>query len=146
MQFQYWRIWLNKRRLLDNIFIIPIDTYIQAMHMAIKYSMDDVRNAIVRTVMTSPLTTMSTRIGRLAFMAEFPDRFPGSTPTNLFIEVCSLDYHPTAGDLGPLMAHPGVVALMMQFREVLGNPGRAIWKGCWEGRDWVKDRFKSLGF
>jgi hypothetical protein len=119
------------------------------MHMAIKYSMD-VGNAIVGAVTTSPWTPVSTKVARLAFMAEFPNRFPRSTtPRELFIEVCSPDYHPTADDLRPLMAHPSLVALMMQCRDGLSNPSMAIWGGgvpFGQTYRWVRDGFKSLGF
>src|SRR5260370_16762930 len=161
MYFRLWFIRLTKHRLLDNVLLIPISTYIQAMHIAGKYSMDDVQFAIVHVIKTlSSGQGIGKAIARLAFTAEFPSHFTFAFARHLFTEAYSLDYHPTANDLAPLIIHPAFVALMMQYREGLGNPDNAIW-GMPEmpiqsvpwivqpqrpERQWLDKELQSLGF
>ena len=120
------------------------------MRIAIKYSMDDVQSAIVHAINFDLADTRSKAkpIARFAFMAEFPDNFSRSFPIQLFLQVCSIEYHPTADDLRPLMAHPALVALVMQCREGLNNPSKAIWSGSSSRRmvEWLGEQFKRLGF
>jgi hypothetical protein len=147
---------LNKHKLLDNVLDIPVKTYTQAMRMAIKYSMDDVQVAIVKVIRSiSPGPGIGKAIGRLAFIAEFPGNFSSSVAGKIFTKACSMDFHPTADDLKPLMAHPALVALMMQYQEGLSNPGKAIWKesksesnpqsGWLPEQRWVNKQLGSLG-
>jgi hypothetical protein len=134
--------------------------------MAIKYSMDDVQAAIViviRSILPGP--RIGKAIARLAFIAEFPDKFSSSIADQVFTEACSVEFHPTADDLKPLMARPDLVALMMQYREGLSNPDKAIWKesksesnppsasmSIWPRlsrlpeQRWVNEQLGSLGF
>ena len=120
------------------------------MRIAIKYSMYDVQHAIVHAIKFDLADTGSKAkpIARLAFRAEFPDNFSRGIPIQLFLEVCSIEYHPTADDLRPLMAHPALVALVMQCREGLNNPTKAIWSGssCDGMVEWLDEQFRSLGF
>jgi hypothetical protein len=143
---------------------IPINTYTQAMRMAIKYSMDDVQAAIVNVIPSIlPGLGIGKAIARLAFIADFPGNFSSSVAEQIFTKACSMGFHPTADDLKPLMAHPALVALMMQYREGLSNPDQAIWKRSKPGPNppsmapwqwlhmrqeqrWAIEQFKSLGF
>ena len=119
-------------------------TYAQAMRIAIKYSMDDVQDAIANVIQS---VTPAKAITRLAFASEFPDRFTASFATELFTKACSLDYHPTADDLEPLMAQPALVGLIMQYREGLGNPEQAVWRHLVFGsQTWLQHHINSLGF
>ena len=117
------------------------------MRIAVKYAMDDVQAAILHVIKCdfAEIGSKPKAIAPLAFMAEFPDNFPGPLPIQLFRQVCSIEYHPTADDLRPLMAHPALVALVMQCREGFSNPSKAIWSGS-TFQDWLKGQFKSLGF
>lgn len=131
------------------------------MRIAVKYSMDDILNAVITVISFDSFRTGSKEvraIARLASMAEFPNHFSRDTVVRAFIDACSIKFHPTAHDLEPLMAHPAFVALMMQYREGLGNSERAIWErnAHWSARDgqpifmgpqtWVNEQFRSLGF
>ena len=130
-------------RLLDDIHRIPIATYTQAMRVAIKYSMDDIQNAIVHAIkfdLSGPRSSKAQAIARLTFMTEFPDHFSGYFARELFTEVCSIDYHPTGLDLRPLMAYPALVALMMQYREGLSSKEERY------THYWLNEKIESLGF
>jgi len=114
--------------LLDNLMKIPIATYIQAMRIAVKYSMDDVQKAIVEVINSFSFTwEYSTAIARLAFVVEFPNHFPKSMIREVFVQSCPKTYHPSGNDLKPLMAYPNLVALMMQYREGIILPSQAVW-------------------
>src|SRR5260221_13796646 len=97
MYFRLRFIRLTKHRLLDNFLLIPISTYIQAMRIAAKYSMDDVQTAIVHVIKSlSSEQGIGEAIARLAFIAEFPSHFTISFATQGFTRACSLGYYPTA--------------------------------------------------
>ena len=115
------------------------------MRIATKYSMDDVQRVIVHAIKFDLARVRGKTVELLAFIAEFPDYIPGCLPIQLFLQICSIAYHPTADDLRPLMAHPALVALVMQCREGFTNPSKAIWSGS-PFQDWLKEQFKSLGF
>lgn len=123
------------------------------MRIAIKYSMDDVRDAIVEAIIKAIRFGIggseAKRIEQLAFMGDFPDHVPGYVAVYLFLEVCSIEYHPTADELRPLMAHPALVALVMQCREGLSDQSLAIWnnrESSWSMETWLKEQLESLGF
>ena len=136
---------------------IPIVTYTQAMRIAVKYSMDDVQAAIAKVVPLIPLQpqqSLGPAILRLAFVAEFPSHFFKNVAIKAFTDASSIDHHPTADHLGPLMPYPAFVALMMQYREGLGNPEKGIWK-IYIGRycsalsaqeRWLDEEFGRFGF
>jgi len=70
----------------------------------------------------------------------------------MFINASSLEYHPTADDLRPLMHHPALVVLLIQYREGLGNRRGAIWNvgkanwGVTDSKVWLNEQFTSFGF
>ncbi len=98
------------------------------MRFAVKYSMDDEQDAIVRVIICLPSDSGTTQ---LAFMAEFSGHFRKSVFKRVFVQACSTDRRPSGHDLQPLMAFPNLVALMMQYREGIIEPNQAIWD------DWV---------
>ena len=128
------------------------------MRIAAKYAMDDVQVAIAKVIQLipppppphsypqSPLG-LSTAILRLAFVAEFPSHFPKSVAIQVFIQASSIDYRPTADQLGPLMPYPAFVALMMQYRELLHNPDTAKYIKQTNGTPpWLNNGFGHFGF
>ena len=130
------------------------------MRIAVKYSMDDVLVAIPKVIQMpqQPRQDLCTEILRLAFVAEFPSYFSKDLAIRMFIQACSTRLHPTANDLGPLMAHPAFVALMMQYREGLANPDGTIWPGSSFKTDiwgvprlmtaemWLDEQFEAFAF
>jgi hypothetical protein len=137
---------------MENVLELPIATYTLAMRIAVKYLMDDVQVAITKVIRIppQPRQNLHTEISLLAFVAEFPSYFSKGFAIQVFTKASSISLHPTANDLGPLIAHPAFLALMMQYREGLGNPDGAIWKGpCCPMRrqkEWLDDQFKLFGF
>ena len=133
------------------------------MRIAVKYSMDDVQAAIVRVV-NSQSGLGNAGIAKLAFLAEFPDHFSKGAIEGVFVQVCSKNYRPSGHDLGPLLAYPNLLALMMQFREESSKPNQAIWDEKprspspaqeWyppavpyitPRKKWLNEQFKSLGY
>lgn len=141
---------------------IPLATYVQAMRVATKYSMDDVQVAITNVIQRMHAGRGITKaIALLALVAEFPDSLPGNFAIQMFINACSITQHPTADDLKPLFAFPGFLAIMMQYREGRANPNNAKWVHTptnyadlkWEAVDpllngggrWLVAKFRSLG-
>jgi len=130
------------------------------MRIAVKYSMDDILNVIVTVISFDSFRTGSSEaraIVRLASMAEFPHLFSRDTVVQAFIDTCSIRFHPINYNLGPLMAYPAFVVLMMQYREGLGNPEQALWEraACWRDdgepllmtpRMWLNEQVELLGF
>ena len=130
------------------------------MRIAIKYSMDDVQAAIVRVVNTLG-GVGSSGIEKLAFLAEFPDRFSKDAIVGVFVQVCANYYHPSGHDLEPLLAYPKLLALMMRYREEIIRPNQAIWDqkppvqpvyhipvvpSITPREKWLNEQFKSLGY
>ena len=119
------------------------------MRVATKYSMDDVQDAIVRVINSLPFQS---EIASLAFIAEFPGHFHKDFFKGVFVQACSTDDHPPSGhDLQPLMAFPHIVSLMMQYREGVIQPDRAIWNlygniGALSPEDdWLDNQVECLG-
>ena len=120
--------------------------------------MDNVQAAIVRFI--NSLYGESVGIAKLAFLAEFPDHFARGTIREVFVEVCAKDYRPSGHDLGPLFAHPDLLALMMQYREENSKPNKAIWDedvpphfpysvvipSIKLREKWLDEQLESLGF
>ena len=136
------------------------------MRIAVKYSMDDVQAAIVRVV-DSQRAGGRAAIAKLAFVAEFPDRFAKGTIREVFYRVGATYYRPSGHDLGPLLAYPNLLALMMQYREESNkqNKKEAIWDekpravppvrfsnayveppSITPEEKWLDEQLKSLGF
>ena len=145
---------LNKHRLLEDVLHIPVTTYILAMRMATKYSMDDVQGAITKVIqsISPPRLTfgIDKAIERLAFIAEFPSHFSRDDAVHAFIRACPTSVYPTTHDLKPLRNHLDFVVLMMQYREGLRNPSQAQWMLMGViTRDvmaWLNSEFEALGF
>ena len=135
-----------RRRLLGDISHIPITTYAQAMRVAVKYSMDDVQAAIVRVVELYRNAGGRAAIAKLAFVAEFPDHFDKGTIREIFVRVGSTYYRPSGHDLGPLLAYPNLLALMMQYREESNKPNQnqAVWDEEPQAPPDVRFRFADL--
>jgi hypothetical protein len=89
--------------------------------------MDDVQVAIVRVIKSLSLHQVGKAIAQLAFIAEFPSHFSKGVFRRVFVQACSTYQRPTGPELKPLMAFPNLVALMMQYREGVIQPDRAIW-------------------
>ena len=104
------------------------------MRIAIKYAMDDIQDAITKAIQIprEPQHALRTTISRLAFVAEFSSYFSEDFAFKVFVNASPTYCHPTANDLGPLMAHPSWVSLMMEFREVTGQ--------------WLSKKFESFEF
>ena len=149
-----------RRRLLYDISHIPNTTYARAMRIAVKYSMDNVQAAIVR-VINSLGAGWSGGIAKLAFLAEFSDHFSKGAISGVFVQVCAPGYyHPSGHDLGPLLAYPNLLALMMRYREEVIRPDQAIWDqkppvqplhhvpvvpSITPREKWLNEQLKSLG-
>jgi len=117
------------------------------MHIAIKYSMNDVQDAITKVIQTPPRPP-GTEFPRLAFAAEFPSHFSKALAIQLFINASSITYFPTVNDVPPFAAHTAILALLMQYREGFGNSDVAPWdqyRSC-SRQDWLSKKFESLGF
>ena len=156
--FSQWFIGLNERRVLANVFNIPVVTYTQAMRIAVKYSMDDIQTAIADVIPLIPLQPqhdLGKAILRLAFVAEFPSHFFTNDAIKIFTDASPINHHPTAGHLKPLLPHPEFLALMMQYREALSSPETAIWRkqvnvnGFLQNstqQKWFNEEFGRFGF
>jgi len=128
------------------------------MHIAIKWSMDDVQDAITEAIQIPPQKPRTpTEILRLAFVVEFSSYFSKDFAIKVFVNASSIDYQPTGDDLGPLMVHPSLVALMMEYREALTEPYGAPWYGDSDmngdsdtneknEKKWLSENFESFGF
>jgi len=131
------------------------------MRIAVKYAIDDVQVAIARVIKkASALACFYPReaIAQLAFIAEFPSHISKDVAMQVFTEASSIRFHPTAGDLKPLMAFPNFIALMMQYREAHSNKSTPNTATCLTmlGRDgrmkkleakvWLDRQFESFGF
>jgi len=128
------------------------------MRIAVTYNMEDVQVAIVQVVAVQVEIARVIQkppngetIAQLAFIAEFQDHISKGVAIQVIADASSIDFHPTADDLKPLMAFPAFVAFLMQYREGLGNPGKAIWKETTNrtvhGKmGWLMTQFESLGF
>jgi hypothetical protein len=116
------------------------------MRIAVKYLMDDVQVAIIKIIHMSPQYRAD--ISRLAFIAEFPSHFSQPFAVQVLISASSVTYDLTAADVKPLMAYPAFVVLMMNYREGVGNPSRAIWMRhpSRELYAWLNKQFESFGF
>ena len=95
------------------------------MRIAIKYSMDDVQDAIIKVI-----HRRDSDIPQLAFVAEFPGHFSKNFAMEVFTKANS-KFRPTAKDLEPIMAYPALIALLMQYRERIArspqDEGSARW-------------------
>jgi len=132
--------------------------------------MDDVRDAILRVINSlESYWGIGNAIAKLAFIAEFPGYFAKGVFKEVFVQACSTDHRPSGPELMPLMAYPNLVALMMQYREGVIQPNRALWRerspspvGVIRGRrtplrsispmgrrsledEWLDKQLKSLG-
>jgi len=131
------------------------------MRIAVKYAIDDVQVAIARVIeMTSALGILYPReaVAQLAFIAEFPSHISKDVAIRVFTNASSIRFHPTAGDLKPLMAFPDFVALLMQYREAHSDKSASNTATCLTmlGRDgrmkkleatiWLDRQFESFGF
>jgi hypothetical protein len=92
-------------------------TYCNAMRIASRYGMDDIKVAITRVITHMSSPGIGQAAGRLAFMAEFPAHFSLSLAGDVFLQACPLSSTPSADDLKPLMAYPVLVAAMIKYRE-----------------------------
>ena len=99
------------------------------MHIAIKWSMDDVQVAIIKVIQT-PQRPLSTQFERLAFVAEFPSYFSKALAMELFVNASSIKHLPTLNDILLFTGHTAILVLLMQYREGLGKPGGAPWIPC----------------
>ena len=119
------------------------------MRIAVKYAMEDVQVAITKVIERTPihpLKDLSTEILRLAFVAEFPGHFTRRVAVQVFTQASSIDHHPTANHIEPLMPYPAFVVLMMRYREGLGNKDTAPWKGWYHPGSWLDTELEHFGF
>ena len=105
------------------------------MRIAIKYSMDDVQDAIIQVI-----HRRHSDIPQLAFIAEFPGYFSYGFAIRVFTGANS-GFYPDAINLEPIMAYPALIALLMQYRERLARTREA------EGSTlWLNGHFTAFGF
>ena len=117
------------------------------MRIAVKYAMDDVQVAIAQLIPLQPQLDLGTAIFRLAFVAEFQSHFTRDVAIKVFTHASSIDHHPTADHLGPLMPYPAFVAIMMRYREGLRNQDTSSWSKLGYGSDyWLNQEFGRFGF
>jgi len=97
--------------------------------------MGDVQVAITKVIQIPPQPQpgLRTEIARLAFVAEFPSYFSEAFAIQTFRDASAIQYSPTAFDIRPLMVHPDLVVLMMQYREGLVKLEGAPCKGSKNG-------------
>ena len=117
------------------------------MHIAIKWSMDDIQLAITKAIQIPSRKEphAPTEILRLAFVAEFSSYFSKDFAANVFVDASSGDYQPTGNDLGLLMAHPSLVALMMEYREAHVDPDDIPWVDTHD-KEWLSENLESFEF
>jgi len=120
------------------------------MRIAVKYSMVDVQVVITMAIQITPRPQLGlrTEIARLAFVAEFPSYFSKAFAIQTFRDASAIQYSPTASDIRPLMVHPDLVVLMMQYREGLAKPEGAPWKRSKHGEvgRWLDTQFSFYTF
>jgi hypothetical protein len=81
---------------------IPVATYTLAMRVAVKYSMNDVQDAIVRVVNSLPSDSgIRKAIAQLAFVAEFSSHFYKYFFKEVFVQACSTNQRPSGPDPWP---------------------------------------------
>ena len=109
------------------------------MRIAIKYSMDDVQDAVIKVI-----HRRDSDIPQLVFVVEFPGYFSKGFAINVFTEANSQIF-PTAEELEPIMAYPALIALLIQYRDVLVSSRGALGGSVGVTR-WLEKQFKSFGF